>query len=665
MATGRETLSDHQYVKFSVATFTRGVVIRRQTLNQERQRWTLKRLNEDMFKASINAALLVPVDVTDWGLVQKSEWIMKIVREACDVVMPRTRHRPPKQAYWWSEDLADLRRRVVSAKRKATKGRYKPGHIKKWREYKDLRDEMRIEIRNAKSRSWAELLSSIDKDPWGRPYRLVLGKLKQSASPLTESLEPCFVRKIIDTLFPPMADGLNNSIPEREIGWDEAEMGLTEGELKYAVRRIKNGKAPGPDGVHGKAWGLAYADLQGFMKETYNDCLRKGQFPPAWKRANIVLLPKGGRPQDQPSAYRPICLLDEAGKILERIICNRLVEHLSRRDSNLNEDQYGFRVGRSTVDAISRVRSISEAVMEDGGVLIAVSLDISNAFNTLPWRRVGQALDYHQVPSYLHMIVRDYFRDRWLGYVDRGAEKVEIAMSGGVPQGPVLGPLMWNITYDVVLRTALPSGCHAICYADDTLVLAGGKDWGEAIARANNATSRIIRTVRAVGLKVAPQKTESVFFHNGKHGAPPKNATIMIGSIPARDKVPRAPPGRQVDVWRAFPPNNSQGGKGGDSAKSIVAEPGRTGGECSLIVLRDCSLHFTVRSPCMGGEGCVYPHKNALRQLQRRVANRICRASVRLVGRRWGCSPECSPSSSLPACTRTCTTECENCSGQE
>ncbi|KMQ85306.1 reverse [Lasius niger] len=212
-------------------------------------------------------------------------------------------------------------------------------------------------------------------------------------------------------------------------------MGVTGGELRDAVRKIKNGKAPGPDGVHGKAWALAHRGLAKPMRHLYNECFRTGRFPREWKEANIVLLPKQGKPRDSFSAYRPICLLDEAGKILERIIADRLVYHLSREGPNLNEEQYGFRVGRSTIDAILRVRSTVEAVTEGGGVLLAVSLDISNAFNTLPWSRVGETLMYHSVPPYLVSILGDYFRDRILAFTDGNAEERQCRMTCGVPQG--------------------------------------------------------------------------------------------------------------------------------------------------------------------------------------------------------------------------------------
>jgi len=106
------------------------------------------------------------------------------------------------------------------------------------------------------------------------------------------------------------------------------------------------------------------------LGHVFNKCLRQGRFPQQWKRAKLVLLPKAGREPDTPSAYRPICLLDEAGKIFERILATRLVQHLSR-EGDLHEEQYGFREGRSTVDTIKRVRSFAEAATAEGRVCVA------------------------------------------------------------------------------------------------------------------------------------------------------------------------------------------------------------------------------------------------------------------------------------------------------
>jgi len=160
---------------------------------------------------------------------------------------------------------------------------------------------------------------------------------------------------------------------------------------------VKSGKVLGSDGVPGKIWVRALDFLGERLRHVHNECLRQGAFPQQWKQTKLVLLPKEGKEAGTPSTYRPICLLDEVDKIFERIIASRLVQHLSRvRD--LHEEQYGFHEGRSTVDVIERVRSFMEAAVTEGRVAMAVSLDIANSFNTLPWDRVGDALREHETP---------------------------------------------------------------------------------------------------------------------------------------------------------------------------------------------------------------------------------------------------------------------------
>lgn len=77
------------------------------------------------------------------------------------------------------------------------------------------------------------------------------------------------------------------------------------------------------------------------------------------------------------------------------------------------------------------------------------------------------------------------------------------------------------MAYDVVLRTAIPPGSSVICYADDTLLLARGENWDEARAMANLTVACVVGTIGRLGLQVAPQKTEAVFFHGEEKGAPP------------------------------------------------------------------------------------------------------------------------------------------------
>lgn len=133
-------------------------------------------------------------------------------------------------------------------------------------------------------------------------------------------------------------------------------------------------------------------------------------FPVSWKTAKLVLLKKKEGDAADPRIYRPICLFNEAGKLFERIIAGRINEYL-RIFSSISKDQYGFRAGCSTLDAILKLKDWVEDETRNGKVVVAIGLDISNAFNSLPWKVIGDAIADMGFPSYLRRILESYLRD--------------------------------------------------------------------------------------------------------------------------------------------------------------------------------------------------------------------------------------------------------------
>ena len=182
------------------------------------------------------------------------------------------------------------------------------------------------------------------------------------------------------------------------------------------------------------------------LLEVFNSCLREGRLFADRKMQRLVLMRKGNKPLGDASLYRPICLLDTMGKLLEKMILQRLQGHMVR-DNGLSENQFGFRKGRSTVDAIQAVVDIATKARRGTGKL--------KGFCAL--FRMFRMID-------------DYLSDRWVIYEgDKWSLKEEITC--GAPQGSRVGPLVWNVMFDDFLRMELPAGTSIIGFTADALVM--------------------------------------------------------------------------------------------------------------------------------------------------------------------------------------------------
>lgn len=538
-----ESLSDHLHIIVEVSS----AAIRPETRRAGTRgpRWALKRLDRDILRAAALAVAWSDHPTEPCGADAGADWFRGKMVELCDSAMPRARSSPRRSAYWWSEGIAELRRSCVLARRRYTRSRRRrrggdeAARAALYVAYRQATVALQRAIARAKAEAWSELLQTLDGDPWGRPYKIVLQKLRHGDAPLTEGMDPQLLGRVVDTLFPRHDGGEGQPAPADPNTWS-AELRVTEGELARAIRRLgaKN-TAPGPDGVPGKALVLALDVLGPRLGQIFDQCLGLGTFPTGWKTSRLVLLRKEGRPADSPSAYRPICLLDEAGKLFERIIAARLVRHLSAVGPDLSDSQFGFREGRSTVDAVKRVRSLSEAAVARGGVALAVSIDIVNAFGTLPWEGIRGALEYHRVPPYLQAVVRDFLRNRWVEYTDASGRTQRREIQCGVPQGSVLGPLLWDLAFDAVLRAAVPPGTSVVCYADDTLIVAGGDTWRRTTRLAEVAVACVVGRIQELGLRIAPGKTEAMWFHALPPSREPPQSWIRVG-------------GDYVEVGRGF-----------------------------------------------------------------------------------------------------------------
>jgi len=310
---------------------------------------------------------------------------------------------------------------------------------------KEAKLEFTKAIKNAKEHHWKNLCDEVKRDPWGKPYKLVMGKLTRSR-PLAELQQPGVLQAVVNGLFPVHP-------PRHPRTWPrETAPRVTREELSRAANTLKNNISPGVDGITNEAFRTIVRCQPETLLEIFNKCLEEGHFPRAWKRSRLVLIKMGDKPAGVPSWYWLLCLLDCTGKLFEKIIDNRLRNILETSvHDGLSDCQYGFRRGRSTLDAINQVcRFVNEAGTKNKVAML--TLDIQNAFNSAPWEKILEAMANKGLPAYLCGIIDHYFKDRTLHFREPSGVETVTDLSSGVQQGSVLGPTLWNILYDGLLN---------------------------------------------------------------------------------------------------------------------------------------------------------------------------------------------------------------------
>jgi len=232
------------------------------------------------------------------------------------------------------------------------------------------------------------------------------------------------------------------------------------------------------------------------FRNLFNSCLIESEFPTEWKVLKLVLIHKGDKPLENTSSYRPISLLNTIGKLFEHIIKSRIENHLEATNG-LDSKQFGFRKGRSTIDAVQSVMKIvdnaSTGPLYNRKLCAVIALDVANAFNTAKWNKTEETLHAKELPTYLIGILRIYMDDRKLHYGKNESK----AITCGVPQWSVLGPLLWHLIYDDLLRVQTGGNVRnvspstLVAFANDVAVITTGRTPEILQAVTNNALDAV------------------------------------------------------------------------------------------------------------------------------------------------------------------------------
>ena len=239
-----------------------------------------------------------------------------------------------------------------------------------------------------------------------------------------------------------------------------------------------------------------------------NCSLQTGRCPTNSKLARVIPVYKLKGDKHSYENYRPISLLSSFSKIVERLIYDKIFEFLVRCNI-IFKSQFGFRKGHNTTHAtLDFVKAIEEAIGE-GDMAIGVFCDLSKAFDTLNHSVLISKLDHYGIRGKMKEWLQSYLSGREQYVEFKGVRSYKLPLPTGVPQGSVLGPLLF-----LLYINDLPAAANlkAVMFADDTNLLVRGKDTKTLSSSLNTELEGINDYFKANKLKLNTKKTKLVCF---------------------------------------------------------------------------------------------------------------------------------------------------------
>ena len=378
----------------------------------------------------------------------------------------KNNHRLP----WINEGIRRLMRRRKRARAKA-KTTMKEAD---WDRYKKLDKVLKKELRTAHVEYLSSMFSEEDrlcKMVWAyiksrRKENVGIPPLADKKGKLCEDARG--KAEILCNQYTSVFTKDDPRIPVPDVPFNLLQMPvftISDNGIKKLLEEIKVHKANGPDLLPNRVLRECSEELAPFLGDIFRRSLREGRLPNDWLTANVVGIYKKGSKQEA-SNYRPVSLTSVTCKILEHIIFSQIMKHYTRHNF-ISNSQHGFQKGLSCETQLAATIEELQRGLDQKTQYDILILDFQKAFDKVPHRHLLKKLEASGIRGCLHEWLKTYLTCRTQRVVVDGSASQEVPVLSGVPQGTVLGPLMF-LTYINDINHHI-SGTVKL-FADDALV---------------------------------------------------------------------------------------------------------------------------------------------------------------------------------------------------
>jgi len=223
-------------------------------------------------------------------------------------------------------------------------------------------------------------------------------------------------------------------------------------ETQRAIRLLSSGKAPGSDAIPAEIYKNGGTALTERLHQLFLLMWEQETIPQEFKDASIIHLYKRKGNRQACDNHRGISLLSIAGKILARILLNRLTAHLDQ--GLLPESQCGFRKERGTIDMVFAARQLQEKYQEQNSDLFSTYVDLTKAFDTVSREGLWKIMAKYGCPRKFVALVRQFHEGMQARVQDSGESSDPFPVTNGVKQGCVLAPTLFSLMFSAMLTNA-------------------------------------------------------------------------------------------------------------------------------------------------------------------------------------------------------------------
>ena len=283
-------------------------------------------------------------------------------------------------------------------------------------------------------------------------------------------------------------------------------------EISKLISNLENKKSPGHDGFSGKFLKLCSPFISEILANILNLSISKGVYPDSLKIARVSPIFKKGVKSD-PSNYRPISVLSLINKVFEKVLHSRLYSYLHKYDK-LYEYQFGFREGHSTNHALTEITDNIKFAMDSQLLTCGIFIDLTKAFDTVNHSILLDKLHHYGIRGNVHKLFTSYLSNRMQYVRVNNTDSHLSPVTCGVPQGSVLGPLLFIIYINDIAKCYQQAMFRI--FADDTGIFFKCKDLDTLKELTKNVLKFITKWFHDNRLTLNASKTSFVIFRSSR-----------------------------------------------------------------------------------------------------------------------------------------------------